>query len=405
MFQGSGRPGAFARSRSDERCRLLCAASACAPPPNAIRLHNGNPAGQMSLTPIDLLRARASAAVNYRLRTLAGGRWAHFCRPSEVLILLTERCNARCIHCDIWKNRGKEEVPSVDEWKRTLRELRAWTGPVHVTFTGGEALLQKWAPDVVSYAVSIGLLVEHLTHGFWHDQSRIEAIAHADPWRITVSCDGIGATHDKVRGREGFFETAEGSIRTLIRLRRERGLGYTIRLKTTVMAHNLEETAEVARYAKTNGLEVFYQPIEQNYNTSEDASWFEHSTNWPQDTTRAVKAVEQLLVLKREGYPIANSLEQLAVMIPYFRDPDSLRIMTQGHTAHDAPLCASLSTLQLQANGDVTTCYSMPPVGNIIGHSIRAIWEGRPRWWEGGCCLERRMSPTEKATVDLGATS
>src|SRR5262245_15995751 len=107
-------------------------------------------------------RARAHAAANYRLRTIAGGRFASHCRPTEIAILLTERCNARCLHCDIWKNRGKEATPSVDQWKTTMRDLRRWLGPVHVVFTGGEALLMPFASEVVSYASSIGLLVEHL---------------------------------------------------------------------------------------------------------------------------------------------------------------------------------------------------------------------------------------------------
>ena len=74
--------------------------------------------------------ARAHAAVNYRLRTIAGGRLASRCRPTSIAILLTERCNARCVHCDIWKNRGKEDSPTVDQWKTTLRDLRRWLGPV-----------------------------------------------------------------------------------------------------------------------------------------------------------------------------------------------------------------------------------------------------------------------------------
>ena len=128
-------------------------------------------------TKVAEFRARVHAAVNYRLRTFAGGRLAAHCRPTAIAILLTERCNARCLHCDIWKNRGKEVTPSVDQWKTTMRDLRRWLGPVHVVFTGGEALLMPFAPEVVSYASSLGLLVEHLTHGFWLDQTRIEKMA------------------------------------------------------------------------------------------------------------------------------------------------------------------------------------------------------------------------------------
>src|SRR5512143_3089685 len=88
-------------------------------------------------------------AANYRLRTLAGGRWAGSCRPTSIVILLTERCNARCVHCDIWKNRGQEEAPTVDQWKTVLSDLRRWLGPVQTTLSGGEALLKPFATELV----------------------------------------------------------------------------------------------------------------------------------------------------------------------------------------------------------------------------------------------------------------
>ncbi len=351
------------------------------------------------------LRARAHDALNYRLRTFAGGRLAGHCRPTTITILLTERCNAHCLHCDIWKNRGKETVPTVDEWKTAMRDLRRWLGPVNVAFSGGEALLMPFAAEVVSYASAVGLVVEHLTHGFWLDQSRIEKMAMGRPHRVTISCDGIGATHDKIRGRERFFDAVETTIQTLLRLRRDHNLGYTIRLKTVVMEHNLHDVAQVARYAGAHGLEVWYQAIEQNYNTPEDPRWYEHSANFPKDRERAVAAIEELIELKRQGLPIANSVHQLEVMIPYFRDPERLMIQTQSHSAHDKPLCSALTTMQIESEGDVKSCWCMDPIGNIKETPIRQIWECRPRWWESGCCMERRMSEAEKAYVGLAVVS
>jgi len=356
-------------------------------------------------TKVAEFRERVHSAFNYRLRTFAGGRLASYCRPTSIAILLTERCNARCLHCDIWKNRGKEAYPGADHWKTAMSDLRRWLGPVQVIFTGGEALLMPFATEVVSHASSFGLLVEHLTHGFWLDQTRIEKMAMGNPWRVTISVDGIGATHDKIRGREHFFDAVETTIQTLIRLRREHKLGYIIRLKTVIMEHNIHDVPAVARYARTHGLEVFYQPIEQNYNTPEDPRWFEHSDNWPRDRERAVAAVRELIELKRQGLPIANSEHQLEVMIPYFRDPEKLLILTQSHSAHDKPLCAATTTMQIQSNGDVKSCWCMDPIGNITTAPIRQIWESRPRWWESGCCLGRRMSEVEKAFVGLTGVS
>jgi MoaA/NifB/PqqE/SkfB family radical SAM enzyme len=352
---------------------------------------------------IDRLRARAHSAVNLRLRTWAAGRLASRCRPTSIAFALTERCNARCLHCDIWKNRGKEDAPSLEQWKTVLLDLRRWLGPVHVIFTGGEALLVPYAPQVVAYGASIGLVVEHLTHGYWLDQTRVERMALANPWRVTISCDGIGETHDRIRGREHFFEAVEATIATLLRLRREGRAHYTIRLKTVIMNHNLDDVAKVARYAHEHGLEVFYQPIEQNYNTPEDPTWFRHSENWPSDTSLAVAAVRELLDLKREGLPIANTEHQLEVMIPYFEDPESMMVTTQHHSAHEKPMCSATTTLQFQSNGDVKTCWCMDAIGNIKTDGIRRIWERRPRWWESGCCLVRRMAESEKVAMGLAA--
>jgi MoaA/NifB/PqqE/SkfB family radical SAM enzyme len=272
-----------------------------------------------------------------------------------------------------------------------LRDLRQWLGPVRLSFSGGEALLRPFTADLARYACSIGLRLEVLTHGYWDDQKRIEELALTGLWRVTVSVDGIGETHSKIRGRTGFWEKTQTSLETLKRVRQEKKLDYTIRLKTVLMQHNVEVVHEVARFAGDNGMEVYYQPIEQNYNTPEDPLWFEHCDNWPRDTAKAVAAVEQLIRMKREGFPIANTHPQLEVMIPYFRNPAPSRVAVQIHSAHEREQnCAALTMLQFQANGDVVVCARTGPVGNIKTKPIRQIWEERPNLWEQGCCLERQ---------------
>jgi MoaA/NifB/PqqE/SkfB family radical SAM enzyme len=350
---------------------------------------------------------RVYDGVNHRLRTVAGGRFAAHCRPTSIVILLTELCNAACIHCDIWKNRGKEDTPTPDQWKAVLTEMRDWLGPVHVAVSGGEALLRPATIDLVAHAAARGLFLEILTHGFWDDQARIERLALARPWRVTVSLDAVGETHTRIRGRERFFEKTERTIETLRRMRADQTPELAIRLKTVVMAQNLTEVCDVARYAERHGLEVFYQPIEQNYNTAEDPRWFEHSETWPKDQELASTVVNELIRLKRQGLPIVNSYAQLEAMIPYFRNPDANRVAVQSHIAHERRLsCSALTTLQLQANGDVRVCTGARPIGNIKQSSLREIWEGRPHFWERGCCLEQRLTDSEKSVrLRLSATS
>lgn len=316
--------------------------------------------------------------------------------------MLTDLCNARCLHCDIWKNKAKGTRPTVEQWRRVLKDLRSWLGPVSISFSGGEALLVPFSTDLVEQATSVGLFLEFLTHGYWQDQSRIEHLAFANPSRVTVSLDGIGETHDKIRGREKFFERTTASIATLQRVRQRQNLKFIIRLKCVLMSHNLADAAKVAQYADQPGMEVFFQPIEQNYNAPEDPYWFEESDNWPEDADKAVATVQSLISLKARGLPIVNSIAQLQAMVPYFRNPGLTRVTTSMHSAHERkPSCAALTNLQFMPNGDVLTCYGMSSIGNIMDDAIRPIWENRPRWWESGCCLHRRCSELEKQTLAL----
>jgi len=335
------------------------------------------------------LYRRVYLAVNYRLRGFRGGRWAHWVRPTFIAMLLTRRCNARCVHCDIWKNTGPEERLSLSEWKALLGDLRRWLGPVDVLLTGGEPLLLAEAPEITAFASSQGLRVEFLTNGYWKDQRRLKRLAAAEPWRVTVSLDAAGPVHSTIRGREDFWDTVDRSLETLVGLRRN-GARFEILLKTVIMRQNLGEVAGVARYARSKGIKVLYQPIEQNYNTPDDSRWFEHAPTWPRDAEEAAAVVDELAGLRQAGYPIINTPAQFEAMKRYFRDPASIAAEVQAHVAHEhQPSCGAISNLEIWPNGDVFTCAKMPAVGNVGREPIRAIWARRPRWWESGCCLRR----------------
>jgi MoaA/NifB/PqqE/SkfB family radical SAM enzyme len=338
---------------------------------------------------IDVLRWRISCALSYRLRLVANRRFAAHCRPTSIILMLTELCNARCTHCDIWKNKGKEDVPSLEDWQRVLTGLRQWLGPAHVALSGGEALLRRDAHEILRHGSRLGLLMELLSHGYWPDGKRLEEVAEANPWRVTLSVDGIGEVHNEIRGKADFWDRTSASLDTLVRLRRERGLHYIIQLKTVLMRQNLDSAPDVARYAAERGVEVFYQSIEQNYNTEQDALWYRTSPNWPTDTGKAERVVDELIALQNRGLPIKNSPAQLHAMKEYFRDPDGLRLAIQSHTAHETrSQCSAMTGLQIQANGDVATCSQAARFGNIKREGIRELWVKRPRYWVTGCCRE-----------------
>ncbi len=349
---------------------------------------------------VSALYRRAHESANYRLRTFGGGRFRSACRPVSIAILLTERCNSRCVHCDIWRNKGKEDLLDLAQWKTCLSDLAHWLGPVQVTLTGGEALLQRFAPELVAHGVQQDLAIELLTHGYWSDHSRLRQAALADPWRITLSLDAIGDTHNAVRGRRKFWERTHASMQMLTALRAERGLSYMLRLKTVIMRQNVAEVANVAHYAKESGVEVFYQPIDRNYNSAEDPLWFETAPTWPRDQKALEASVRTLIRLKKEGFPIANSVAQLEAMIPYFLDPSALGAAASSQALHETERqCSGLTTLQIHPNGDVRICASRPSIGSLKEERVRDLWRSRPRFWEGEQCCHITGGGEESAST------
>lgn len=354
-----------------------------------LRQLSGNPAMALIRRLVSRTRSRS---ITWLVDNISAD-FGRYIRPTAVVCLLTERCSSKCVHCDIWRNRGVERGPGFDEWRRLMDEIRHWLGPVDVVLTGGEALLKPFTVDLASYASGIGLRVEVLTHGYWKDQNLIERLALSRPRRVTLSLDGIGELHDAVRGRPGFFDRTSASIETLLRIRREHGLDYEVLLKTVVMSVNLHGLDEVTRYATERGIDVLFQPIEQNYGEPDNPEWTSASANWPTDTNAAVAAIERLVESKRGGARIVNSERDLDRIAAYFRDPDRYRVRIQNHDFSGR--CSALGLLQVQANGDAMVCFSAPPIGNFLEAPIHRIWAERPALWREGCCMKRRMSPTE----------
>ena len=353
------------------------------------------------MTQLQSLRWRMACAVSYRLRGIRNGRFAAHCRPTSIILLMTERCNSRCTHCDIWKDRGKEDAPTIEEWKTVLDDLRHWLGPAQVTLSGGEALLRRDTTEILSHGSKIGLMMELLSHGYWPDVRKMEQVALARPWRVTLSVVGVGEAHNVVRGRPDFWAKTSASLDTLLRMRREQSLSYIVQLKTVVMRQNLEAAPEIARFAAEKGVGVFYQPIEQNYHTEPDPLWFKTSPNFPQDSEKAVKVVDELIALQDQGMPIRNSRTQLEVMKTYFRDPAGLSLAVQGHSAHEIkPFCSGMTGLQIQANGGVDSCSRMPQFGNIRQTPIRELWRNRPRYWLTNCCMNSAPQVLEILQAD-----
>lgn len=163
--------------------------------------------------------------------------------PTSAFLSVTLLCNARCVMCDIWKNRGMDFTP-LEVYGKLPDSLEM------VDLTGGEPFLR---PDMAKVVAAVRkscpkarILIT--TNGFLHHsiEKQIDDILVADPGiAFRVSLDGGRQMHKKIRRIPQAFEKVVHTISLLKR----KGV-VDIGIIYTLMKQNKHELKDVYRYTK-----------------------------------------------------------------------------------------------------------------------------------------------------------
>lgn len=347
--------------------------------------------GRTTADPLRFARARVHEWVNWQLSTLSLKCGRSLSRPTFVCLKLTMRCNARCLHCNI--HRPEHTPPhelTASEWRGVLDRLRCWLGPgAPLTITGGEIFLRRDAFEVLEHAAGRGFALHVLTNGWLVDEARAERLMGLGARIVQVSLDGAKpSTHDFLRGLPTFGERTEMALARLAAARRRLRSPTRLVVAAVIFQQNLTELGALVRKVRQLGWDaVKFQPLEQTYMEPEDPTWYRRSPLWVSDPEAAAAAIDELVVLKRQGWPVANSVAHLEFMKDYFRDPARTYAKVRSHDlAFRSRHCrAAVSDFDIASNGDVRLCYRMDPIGNVREDDPRLIWEGRFRCWTSPC--------------------
>lgn len=163
--------------------------------------------------------------------------------PTSAFIAVTMLCNSRCIHCDIWKNKGLDFLP-VSVYRKLPASLQM------VDITGGEPFLRDDIPDIVhtvrTACPKARILIT--TNGFLPKKIKrdIGAILSHDPnIAFRVSLDGWGKTHEKIRNIPNAFEKVMETI-TIVRAAGIKDTGLTFTLMK-INQHELKTVFDFCR--------------------------------------------------------------------------------------------------------------------------------------------------------------
>jgi heme d1 biosynthesis radical SAM protein NirJ len=165
---------------------------------------------------------------------------------------LIRRCNLMCKHC--YSISADHEFPgelTTAEVFRVMDDLKRFGVPVLI-LSGGEPLLRPDIFEISRRAKAMGFYVGLSTNGTLIDDGNIADIVAVGYDYLGVSLDGIGATHDRFRRRDGAFDA---SLRG-IALCRERGIKVGIRF--TMTRDNAHELPQLLDLMESQAIDKFY---------------------------------------------------------------------------------------------------------------------------------------------------
>lgn len=168
--------------------------------------------------------------------------------PIDCVLALTYNCNSRCTMCDIWKIKNSPEI-SLAELEKLPNSLR------DINLSGGEPFLRRDLPDIVAVLKKTCPQARMVisSNGFATDLvlGQMKQILKIKPdIGVAISIDGLGETHDELRGIPGGFEKAIQTVREL------KKLGMTnLRLGFTVMNKNTAQMSKVYDLSRKLGVQ------------------------------------------------------------------------------------------------------------------------------------------------------
>jgi MoaA/NifB/PqqE/SkfB family radical SAM enzyme len=189
-------------------------------------------------------------------------------KPRMIQFPVCDRCNARCIMCRRWSKPASREISTAK-----IREVfnnPLFTKVEQVNLHGGEPtlrgdlaeicqILQDHCPKLSSIWISTNGIGSKRIETRLQEIIRILDFTRIRSLEINVSIDGIGATHDRIRGVPGGFDQARATVETVQKLAQAYPLGLTI--GTVIQPLNLHELDKIESFAADLGVPVLFQPL------------------------------------------------------------------------------------------------------------------------------------------------
>jgi MoaA/NifB/PqqE/SkfB family radical SAM enzyme len=322
------------------------------------------------MSPIEVGRKAAVYGFRHLLHSFDYHLLRGLAAPDKVAMVLTHRCNCRCIMCDLWRTESAGKELPAERWMALLDELHSWTPTLRVRFVGGEVLLKAGVYDIIRRAVHLGFTVNLISNGLALQSERnYRDLMNTGLRHITFSLDGKDAAiHDRNRGSPGLHNAVSQLIR---RIKRERP-GMCVSVVCILMRETVPQLAEYALWAEGLGVDrVFFQPLAENLGRAEKRTgWHRESDLFVRDLGTLDHSMD---ALNRPGGRPAPAhmdmpLRPLREMREHFVRPESFQIRR-------GRCMLGQTDLQIDPSGVLYMCdVGLTAFGHVDEGPVRQAW-------------------------------
>ncbi|MDD5560757.1 MAG: radical SAM protein [Candidatus Omnitrophica bacterium] len=290
-------------------------------------------------------------------------------RPSSCSIVLLTQCILKCRMCEMWKSPAQASSITTEDWKSFIDSLEGvLDGSKEIVFSGGEPLLKKDILELVRFGTDKGFKTLMPSNGYLIDEEMAKRIADSGLKEMFISLDSINPdTHDFLRGTKGSYDRVMKAFDNLQRFCPDLRVGII----TVISGVNYKEIGELSVWIKNNSFlsGVYFQAIAKPFFSQAGDDWYlnpAYQLLWPEKIQEVHSALDALIRLRNQGYPIHNFPLQLEIFKTYFNDPSK--------RARKAPCYAGDYVINVNPQGDISLCCFMKPIGNIKNDNIKELW-------------------------------
>ncbi|MCK5082782.1 MAG: radical SAM protein [Candidatus Omnitrophica bacterium] len=277
--------------------------------------------------------------------------------------IITDACNLRCKHCDIWKLPAKMATNNLVQ--KLLADTVVEKSYAHygkafdISLGGGEPFAHPELQEIVAKTNQKypGALKSISTNGVL--TKRIFLFLKNNPGlnlKINISVDGLKEIHDQIRGIQGAFQKTIQTIRVIKRV-----FPYQrIEMKMTIMRDNVLQIAPVYQLSRKLGCSFSCKPADS----------LDNYTNRNSKLSLLFKE-EEVCSIRNQAFSVADGMLKNKEY-KKARFTKDIPFHISGKRKH--PSCSVLwEHITVMANGDVFFCIKEKRVGNILDNYLIAM--------------------------------